>query len=104
MFDFGLAGPLLGMVASVAFLVEGLSLMGSLDLMQAAELPVLPTYLLRASALGGGLIEFFLGKGALLQDVTETVVQLHPFAITGYVGILINALALLPLGSKSGLV
>ena len=101
MFDFGITGPLVGMAASIAFFVHGLSLTAALDVNQFALLPVVPTYLLRSSALGGGLIELFLGKSALMQGLSDgAVLPLHAFAITGFVGILTNALALLPLGSK----
>jgi len=100
LFDFGVAGPLLGMVASLAFLVQGLTMTAALDVNQAATLPVLPVDLVRTSALGGGLVETFLGRGAIIQGVSDGFVPLHPFAISGFVGILINALALLPLGSK----
>lgn len=101
MFDFGISGPLFGMVASLAIFVQGLSMTAALDLDQHALLPVLPTYLLRSSALGGGLIELFLGNGSLMQGLSEgSVLPLHAFAIAGYVGVLMNALALLPLGSK----
>jgi hypothetical protein len=57
-------------------------------------------YLLRASTLGGALIERFLGSGSLLPDVVSSSLPLHPFAIAGYIGMITNALALLPLGSK----
>jgi membrane-associated protease RseP (regulator of RpoE activity) len=102
LFDFGIAGPLAGLTTSLLFLVIGLIDMNSLSFTQFSELPVLPTFMLRSSALGGGLIEFFLGKGFLMQGLggDNTFIPLHPFAITGFVGILANALALLPLGSK----
>jgi hypothetical protein len=101
MFDFGITGPLVGMAASIAFFVHGLSMTAALDVNQSVLLPVVPTYLLRSSALGGGLIELFLGKSALMQGLSDgAVLPLHAFAITGFVGILTNALALLPLGSK----
>jgi hypothetical protein len=72
----------------------------------AALFPALPTDLLRSSALGGGLIELFLGKSALVSNSATaiasgySVVPLHPIAIAGFVGLLSNALALLPIGSK----
>lgn len=64
-------------------------------------LPVLPVDFVRSSSLGGGLVEFFLGPTALLPDQgPNAFVQLHPFAIAGFIGCLINSLALLPLGRK----
>jgi hypothetical protein len=101
LFDFAIAGPILGMMASLAFLIVGLSMTASANMDQVANLPGLPIYLLQASALGGGLTEMFLGKGVLGQGVAEnSILQLHPFAISGFVGLMANAIALLPLGRK----
>ena len=86
----------------MAFLVSGLDITASATAEQVASLPAIPVYLLQSSALGGGLVELFLGKGVLGQDITaNSVLQLHPFAIAGFVGLVANALALLPLGRKS---
>jgi len=75
--------------------------MASTDINSPIELPALPLYLLRSSALGGGLIELFLGKGALMRDLPgEAVLPLHPYAIAGFTGIITNSIALLPLGRK----
>lgn len=72
-----------------------------MDMEAAAQLPCMPIFLLQSSALGSGLIEFFLGNGVLVSGVTENaVLPLHPFAIAGFTGMLANALALLPLGRK----
>ena len=102
LFDFGIAGPLTGLVISLAFLVHGLDLTASLDLSETAVQPALPAYLLRSSALGGELLETFLGRGRLAMLTSDSaVVSLHPFAIAGFAGMFANAIALLPLGSKS---
>ena len=101
LFDFSAAGPLAGMAASVACLLIGLQLTQSVSL--EAALPVLPVEFVRSSSLGGGLVEFFLGKVALLQDQgPNAVIQLHPYAVAGFVGCIVNALAMLPLGRKFG--
>lgn len=66
-----------------------------------SELPVLPVSLLRASSLGGGMVQFFLGNIAVMPNQgVDAVVQLHPFAIAGVIGCITNALTLLPLGRK----
>jgi hypothetical protein len=101
MFDFSIVGPLVGMTASLAFLVTGLSMTASMDMDAAAQLPAMPIFLLQSSALGSGLVEYFLGTGVLVSGVAQnTVVPLHPFAISGFTGLIANALALLPLGRK----
>lgn len=101
LFDFAMAGPMAGILASIGFLVAGLGITAASDAAQAADLPALPLYLLRTSTLGGDMIELFLGKGTLMQALpSDTVLPLHPFAVAGFTGLLVNALALLPLGRK----
>jgi len=100
MYDFAIAGPLAGIAASLFLLISGLGVTASMDMASLSQLPALPASLLHGSALGGGLIETFLGSGVTSAS-PETVLPLHPFAIAGYVGLLANALALLPLGRKS---
>jgi hypothetical protein len=99
LFDFGIAGPLAGLALSFFFLVYGLGTTASGDV--SGLLPVIPVDFLRASSLGGGLVEFFLGKNTLMSgQPIDAVVQLHPLAVAGFIGCITNSLALLPLGSK----
>ena len=106
LFDFAIAGPLLGFSASLASLVYGLQ--KTVETYSAgttntalSTLPALPVDFLRSSSLAGGIVEMFLGSGALLSaDPANTSIALHPFAIAGYIGIIVNALNLLPIGSK----
>jgi hypothetical protein len=99
MFDVGLSGPLLGLLVSVSYLIIGLDITSHMNLDQLSGLPVFPSDILRSSALGGSLIEFYLGKGTITQGGIDTLVPLHPYAIAGSLGIISNALALLPLGN-----
>lgn len=99
MFDFSLAGPLSGFFVALILLFLGLEQTTSMDLAEQAQLPALPIGLLRTSALGGGLVEWFLGSGTL-DAPGESVLPLHPFAVAGFVGIISNALALLPIGRE----
>ncbi len=99
MFDFAMIGPLAGISVSLALLLHGLDLTSTMAL--GTQLPVLPVTLLRSSSLGGGLVEYFLGSTALLPGQgPAAVLPLHPYAIAGFLGLLTNALALLPLGRK----
>jgi hypothetical protein len=58
--------------------------------------------------LGGGIIDALLGAGALSvppgaetsMAVAGMTVSLHPVAVAGYIGLILNGLALLPIGSK----
>jgi membrane-associated protease RseP (regulator of RpoE activity) len=66
-------------------------------------LPVIPVDVLRASTLGGSLVEFFLGKNILMEgQPVEAVIEMHPYAVAGFMGIIVNSLALLPLGNTDG--
>jgi hypothetical protein len=102
LFDFAMAGPLFGFVTSLVLFVMGLQETATAQMNASMDFPALPTFLLRSSALCSGLVEFFLGKGTLFSGMdlpVEAVLPLHPFAVAGYVGLFVNALALLPIGS-----
>ena len=109
LFDFAIAGPLAGIVASLVALYFGLGLTLSADMSSVAMFPALPIDILRQSSLGGGLIEFVMGNAFLAipegargsQAVASITIPLHPVAIAGYVSLIVNALSLLPIGSKS---
>lgn len=103
--DFSISGPLAGMIASLfAISVGAVVTAGAADV---SLYPALPLEILRQSTLGGGIIEAFLGNGSLYipAGASGTVaaasmtVPLHPFAVAGYIGLVVNALALLPIGS-----
>ena len=104
LFDFAFVGPLLGLLAALGFFVTGLEFTNAAGPETIKYLPAVPVDVLRSSTLGGSLVDYFLGGGQgfiTLQDPKETV-PLHPYAIAGFVGILTNALALIPLGSTDG--
>lgn len=99
MFDFAIAGPLAGLTVSILLLLSGLEMTTSVAL--GTQLPVVPVDLIRASSLGGGLVQFFLGSAAIIPDQgPAAVIQLHPYAVAGFIGLVNNALALLPLGRE----
>lgn len=102
LFDFSIAGPLAGFTVSLGLLLFGLGETTTLDLAQQQLLPALPASVLRSSALGGGLIESYLGAGVLQPSPSSefSVLPLSPFAIAGFLGLITNALALLPLGRE----
>jgi hypothetical protein len=109
LFDFAIAGPLVGIVSSVGCLALGLILTGTADESVRQYFPCLPVGLMLTSTLGGSMVDYFLGGGIVgvenrfvtMQD-PSTLVVLHPAAVAGYCGLLINALAMLPLGSTDG--
>ena len=108
LFDFAIAGPLAGIVTSLAVLYYGLLATSTMDAASYANLPALPLEFLRQSSLGGAIIESVLGAGILdvpdaaagTAAVANLNIPLHPFAIAGYLGLLVNAISLWPVGSK----
>ena len=98
MFDFAIAGPLFGILASLILLYVGLEMTAFMDVAGQEQLPSVPTMVLKTSSLGGGIIDYLLGDGAL-SSPDNAVIKLHPFAIAGFVGLVSNALSLLPIGN-----
>jgi len=110
MFDFAIAGPLCGIIASLSALYFGLEMTVFTDAASYAKFPALPLQVLRQSSLGGGIVEGVLGQGALSvpdaalgsQAIANINIPLHPLAIAGYIGLIINSLSLLPIGTTDG--
>ena len=105
MFDFSIAGPLFGMLGSVVAIFIGCQLSTSAD---PTNFPALPIEILMQSSLGGGVIESVLGPGVLnvpdaargSQAIAAMTIRLHPVAVAGYLSLVVNALSMLPIGSK----
>lgn len=102
LFDFALAGPMVGMCISLLLMYSGLEKQVFMDAASQANLPSLPVNLVRASSLAGGIIEWLLGEGTLYSADPNALIRLHPFAIAGFIGIVTNAFSLLPIGNTDG--
>jgi hypothetical protein len=103
MFDFAFLGPFMGIVSSLIFLVVGLQMTLIADSAASMYFPTLPVELLRCSTLGGTIVDtMFGGSGYITSQADTTNILLHPFAVAGFTGLVINALSLLPLGSTDG--
>ena len=103
MFDFGISGPLTGVIISIILLGAGVQMTtATTDAAIYSYFPSLSVDALKISRLGGSIIDAAL-NGALTSTLNTDVssIQLHPFALAGYIGLIINALNLLPLGSES---
>lgn len=78
MFDFAIAGPLVGIVASLAAITVGSQLTLISD---PATLPALPIEILRQSTLGGSIIDGIV-KGSLYvpsgAQMSGILINLHP--------------------------
>ena len=107
LFDFAFLGPLLGFISSFIFLGTGLlATKSAVEGGSSAEtfLPALPVSVLKLSTLGGSVIDNFFGgsTGYITSQDPATAIQLHPMAIAGFCGLLINAAEMLPLGATDG--
>jgi membrane-associated protease RseP (regulator of RpoE activity) len=91
LFDISLAGPALGGLVSLLFLAIGLVLSHPGAGLQ------LPGQYFQASILVG-----LLAKSILGAELEQSVVAIHPLVILGWLGLVINALNLLPAGQLDG--
>jgi membrane-associated protease RseP (regulator of RpoE activity) len=104
LFDFAIAGPIFGLTTSAALLAAGLreTALASPDALQS--FPALPTSVLKLSTAGCAIVDAVLNGGleTLALDDPTTPVPMHPWAIAGFTGLLIQSLELLPLGATDG--
>ena len=91
LFDVGISGPIVGLVASVIVTIIGLMLPPVVSQVSLDEVAVQIQLPLLFEAIGGVL-------GAELTDTSV----LHPVAFAGWVGMLVTALNLLPAGQLDG--
>ncbi|MFB6277530.1 MAG: site-2 protease family protein [Halothece sp.] len=91
LFELALAGPAVGGLVSLLMLVSGLILS------QPGSLFQVPTEFFQGSILVGTLAKVVLGSQ--LQD---TVVDVHPLTVMGWLGLVITALNLMPAGQLDG--
>jgi membrane-associated protease RseP (regulator of RpoE activity) len=100
LFDIGIAGPLAGFAALLPILVYGI----------ARSRPT-PLAVATTDAEWGGTILLQPGDSLAMELVTRlvhgalpagTVLDLHPFALAAWVGLLATSLNLLPLGQLDG--
>jgi membrane-associated protease RseP (regulator of RpoE activity) len=98
LFDVAVAGPLGGIIIAVPLLLWGLSLS---EIVPVAE----QSSLLNFTALNPHFSFLFslLAKLALGSDlIAGKAIHLHPLAVAGYVGIIVTALNLMPVGQLDG--
>ncbi|CAM9203970.1 unnamed protein product [Scytosiphon promiscuus] len=99
-FDVASAGPLLGTFVSLATFIVGIAMTGSAT-PEALELfPLVPAGLFHSSLLVG--IMTSIGLPNVMGLAVASTVPVHPFAIVGITGIIVNALNLMPIGSLDG--
>ena len=91
LFDVALAGPAAGGLLSFVLLILGFVLSHPGSEFQ------LPVAFFQGSALVGTLAKVILGSA-----LTEPLVDVHPFVLIGWLGLVITALNLLPAGQLDG--
>lgn len=91
LFDISLAGPAIGGIASLLILITGLILSHSGSAFQV------PTEFFQGSILVGTLAKIVLGN-----SLQATIVDVHPFTVVGWLGLVITALNLIPAGQLDG--
>ncbi|MGD9719731.1 MAG: site-2 protease family protein [Pirellulales bacterium] len=91
LFDIGISGPLAGLVPAIVFCVVGLRLSSVVDVP-----PVIKQQMVGAPLLFRWLAEW------ILHPPAGTLIDLHPIAYAGWVGIFITALNLMPISQLDG--
>ena len=98
LFDIGAAGPIAGFIASVPIALAGLYL--------SVHAPVLPASYCGPTILGQSYGNLLLGVPLFWEFlslfVPPNLVNLHPLALAGWVGIFVTAINLLPAGQLDG--
>jgi hypothetical protein len=104
LFNFAFIGPAVGMVVSFGFLLQGLQMTLEMTPEQVQYAASVPVSFLQLSSLGANIVDYVLGggDGLILQQDPSTPVLLHPFAIAGFAGLMINALDTIPLAGTDG--
>lgn len=91
LFDIAFAGPVAGGVVSLILLITGFVLSDPSGVFK------IPTQFFQGSILVGTLAKVFLG-GQMQSDV----ISVHPLMVIGWLGLVITALNLLPIGQLDG--
>ncbi|MGB3615373.1 MAG: site-2 protease family protein [Elainellaceae cyanobacterium] len=91
LFDISFAGPAAGGVVSLGFLIAGLSLSHQGSMFQV------PSQFFQGSVLVGSLARVFMGSA-----LQAPLVDVHPLAIIGWLGLVITAINVMPAGQLDG--
>jgi membrane-associated protease RseP (regulator of RpoE activity) len=98
LFDVSIAGPLTGLVATLPLLIWGLNHSTIVPLSDKSGMLNFESFQPNFSLLMTLLSKLTLG-GALNA---ETAINLHPVAVAGYLGLIVTAFNLMPVGQLDG--
>lgn len=99
LFDVAIAGPLGGFLVTIPLLIWGLKLSGVVQLAESSR------NFLNFQAINPrfSLLFTIFSKIALGDEFTvDKAIFLHPLAIAGYIGLIVTALNLMPIGQLDG--
>jgi len=98
LFDVSMAGPIGGFVVTVPLLIWGLSLSEVVSSSEESALWNVESFDPRSSLLMTVFSKIALGE----EFLSGTAIELHPIAIAGYIGVIVTALNLMPVGQLDG--
>jgi membrane-associated protease RseP (regulator of RpoE activity) len=98
LFDIGLAGPAAGFIVTLPVLFWGLAHSSVVPISDTSSLLNFQSFNPRSFFLLTVLSKCALGS----QLVPEMAIKLHPIAIAGYIGLIVTALNLMPVGQLDG--
>ncbi|MDJ0579541.1 site-2 protease family protein [Crocosphaera sp.] len=100
LFDVAVAGPLGGFIVTIPILLWGISLSEIVPIPTGENASLLNVQALdpRFSFLFAVLVKLVLGS----SFVAEKALHLHPLAVAGYIGLIVTALNLMPVGQLDG--
>jgi membrane-associated protease RseP (regulator of RpoE activity) len=103
LFDIGISGPLAGLIPTIIFLIVGLHYSGFATPVEG-DFGVGSPLLFRFGDIGIGppLLFRFLAEQLVGQPPYVQVIDVHPMAFAGWVGLLITSLNLIPIGQLDG--
>ncbi|PSB00993.1 site-2 protease family protein [Merismopedia glauca CCAP 1448/3] len=98
LFDVSIAGPLAGLAITLPVIWFGLQQSLAIPLSEKSGILNFDSFNPRFSLLVTLLSKFCLGS----QLTSQMAIDLHPIAVAGYIGILVTALNLMPVGQLDG--
>lgn len=98
LFDIGIAGPMAGLIVTIPLLIWGLAHSEVVPLAEESGLLNFESLNPRFS-----LLLTVLSKWAIGSELTSNMaIHLHPVAVAGYIGLIVTALNLMPVGQLDG--
>ncbi len=98
LFDVGIAGPVAGLIVTIPVLLWGLTQSAVVPLSEESGLVNIQSLDPRFSLLLALLSKWALGS----QLTPEMAINLHPVAVAGYIGLIVTAFKLMPVGQLDG--